>query len=294
MSIFGKTVGDYIRFVRIGLAALVATGLVRFAVGISGVPYERATHLTSITIVVFLLAIVYGQRAAALRFGGYRHLIPVALLLGGTMYGFIIIAILVEGLGGIHGFFHSPGSGFAPERMGLSEHVTGQLSVMPTMTAAILGVTVLGYALSRHLAYLRNAFLLLVAMAGLRFVAGGIGIPYFIGTWITSLTLLGIVLAAYYGYRARVAGLDSYGHALLIAFMIAFVAFHLVVYGFVISEALEVATYYNASATTVEQEIELQLGGAPWLVLYLAASALIGYGVSKRNTELSPRGPHFR
>ncbi len=283
MSIFGKTVRDYVRFVRIGLVLLVAMGLVRFVVGISGVPYERATHLTSLTIVGFLLAIIYGQRAAALRFGGYRHLIPVALLLGGTMYGFIVIAILVEGLGGIHGFFHSPGSGFAPERMGLSEHITGQLSVMPAMTAAILGVTILGYALSRHLGNLRNAFLLLVAMAGLRFVAGVIGIPYFVGTWMTSLTLLGIVLAAYYGYRASASGFDGFGYALLIALMIAFVTFHLVVYGFVVSEALDVATYYSVSATTVQEQIESHLRVAPWLLLALAGSALIGFGVSNRS-----------
>ena len=282
MSIFGKTVREYVRFVRIGLVLLVAMGIVRFVVGISGVPYERATHLASLTIVVFVLAIVYGQRAAAFRFGGYRHLIPVALLLGGTMYGFIVIAIAVEGLGGIHGFFHSPGSGFAPERMGISEHITGQLSVMPTMTAAILVVTILGYALSRHLAYLRSAFLLLAVMAGLRFAASALGIPYFVGTWMTNLSLLGALLAAYYGYRARAARFGSYGHALLIAFMIAVATFHLVMYGFVLSEALDVATYYNASAATVQEQIELQLRGAPWLVLALGASASLGYGVSKR------------
>ncbi len=281
MSIFGKTVRDYVRFVRIGLAALVAIGLVRFVAGISGVPYERATHLASLTIVVFLLAIVYGQRAAALRFGGYRHLIPVAFLLGGTMYGFIIIAILVEGLGGIHGFFHSPGSGFAPERMGLSEHIIGQLSVMPVMTAAILGVTVLGYALSRHLAYLRNAFLLLAAIAVVRFVAGALGMPDFVGTWLTNLTLLSIVLATYYSYRAA-AGFGGYTDALLIALLIAFVTFHLVVYGFVVSDALDVSTFYSASAATVQEQIESQLRVAPWLVLPLLGSALIGFGVSKR------------
>ena len=279
MSIFSKTVGDYVRFVRIGLVLLVGMGLVRFVVGISGVLYERATHLTSVTIVVFLLAIIYGQRAAALRFGGYRHLIPVALVLSGTMYGFIIMAMVMEGLGEIHGFFHSPGSGFAPQGMGLSEHITGQLRVMPAMTVAILGVTILGYALSRHLVYLRDAFLLLAALAMLRFVAGVIGIPYFVGTWLTSLTLLSIVLAIYYGYRAPAAGFDGYRNALLIALMIAFVTFHLVVYGFVVSDALGVSTYYSASATTVQEQIKSHLRLAPWLVLVLAA---LGYAASKR------------
>jgi hypothetical protein len=283
MTVFGKSASEYVRFVRLGLLALVAVGVVRFVVGISGFAYERATHLTSITIVVFVLALIYGQRAAAVRFGGYRHLIPIALLLGTTMYGFIIVAILVEGLGGIHGFFHSPGSGFAPESVGLSEHVLGQLSVMPTMTASILGVLALGYAISRHLFYLRYAILLLVAMAVFRFLAGLIGVPAGPGKWATSLVILSVGLAIYYGYGAPSSGLHRYRDAVVIGIVLAVLAFHLAVYGFVVSRALAVSTYYDAgSSASLPMHIEHQLRGAPWLLLYLVGGALIGFAVSRR------------
>lgn len=286
-----RSVRDYVRFLSTGLVLIVAMGLVRFGVGVSGLPYDRATHLTSVTILVFLLAILYGQRAAALRFGGYRHLIPIALLLSFTMYGFILLAITVEGVSGIQGYFHSPGSGYTPHGMGLLEHVIGQLSVMGTMTVAILGVTILGYLLWRHLAYLRNAFFFLAAMAVLRFVAGTIGVPYAVGSWITSLSLLSLLLATYYGYRASAQGFDGYPHILLIGFMIAFATTHLVAYGIAVTDGLGVSSYYHAPGTLhplgmgVRQNVEAHLKFSPVLILALTAAASMAFALGRRKAQ---------
>jgi len=291
MSIFGKSFRDYVRFLRTGLVLIVVMGLVRFVVGVSGLPYDRATNLTSVTILVFLLAIIYGQRAAALRFGGYRHLIPIALLLSFTMYGFIVLAMIVEGVSGIRGYFHSPGSGYAPHGMGLLEHVIGQLSVMGTMTVAILGVAILGYLLSRHLMYLRNAFFLLAAMAVLRFVAGTIGVPYAIGSWLTSLLLLSLLLATYYGYRASSQGFDGYAHLLLIGFMIAFATTHLVAYGIAVTDGLGVSSYYHAPGAReplgmgVRQHVEAHLRFSPLLILALTAAASTAFALGRRKAH---------
>jgi hypothetical protein len=285
--IFGKSFGDYVRFVRTGLVLLVAMGLVRFVLGVSGVAYERATHLTSVTVLVFLLAVVYGQRAAARGFGRYRQLIPIAILLSCTMYGFIVVAIAVEGLTGWHGWFHAPGAGFAPHGMGVSEHIFGQLSVMGTMTVAILGTTAIGYVLWRYLAHLRNAFLLLAVMAIVRFAAGPAGIPHAAGTWITSLVLFSVVLAAWFAYRVPTA-LDGYRHMLPLAVAIAFVAFHLMVYGFVISEGLDVPTYYNApvaDGTTAQEFIMALLKTAPLLVAAILAASCLGLALGRRRAE---------
>lgn len=287
MSIFGKSCRDYVGFLSTGFVLIVVMGLVRFVIGVSGVPYDRATNLTSVTILVFLLAIIYGQRAAALRFGGYRHLIPIALLLSFTMYGFIVLAITVEGVSGIRGYFHSPGSGYAPHGMGLLEHVIGQLSVMGTMTMAILGTATLGYLLSRHLAYLRNAFLLLAAMAVLRFVAGAVGVPYAVGSWITSLSLLSLLLATYYGYRASSQGFDGYPHMLLIGFILAFATTHLVAYGIAVTDGLGVSSYYHAPATLqpqgvgVRQNVEAHLKFSPVLILALTAAASAAFALGR-------------
>lgn len=291
MSIFGKSCRDYVGFLSTGLVLIVVMGLVRFVAGVSGLPYDRATNLTSVTILVFLLAIIYGQRAAALRFGGYRHLLPLALLLSFTMYGFIVLAITVEGVSGIRGYFHSPGSGYAPHGMGLLEHVIGQLSVMGTMTVAILGTAILGYLLSRHLAYLRNAFLLLAAMAVLRFVAGTVGVPYAVGSWITSLSLLSLLLAAYYGYRASSQGFDGYLHMLLIGFIIAFATTHLVAYGIVVTDGLGISSYYHAPGSLqsqgagVRQNIEAHLKFSPVLILALTAAASTAFALGRRKAH---------
>ncbi len=259
-------------------------GLVRFSVGIAGVPYDRGTYLTSLTILVFLLAVIYGQRAKATGFGGYRHLIPVALLMSCAMYGFITLAILVEGLGGIHGYFHAPGAGFAPPHMSVSEHILGQLSVMGPMTAAILGTTFLGYLLSRHLAYLRNAFLVLAAMTVVRFAASQLGSLSSAVDLLTSLSLLAVGLAAYYGYRAF-PQFGSYLDVLLMAFLIAFATFHLAVYGFAVSEGLGVSSYFNIASpkgTTVQRRIEEDLRSTPLLVAVLMAVASAGFALGRR------------
>ena len=90
MSIFGKSMRDYFLFVRAGLIVLLAVGVARFILGVSGVPYDRVTHLVSMSVVVLVLSVIYGQRVAALEFGGYRQLLVIVSLLSATMYGFII------------------------------------------------------------------------------------------------------------------------------------------------------------------------------------------------------------
>jgi hypothetical protein len=161
VSIFGKTLAEYARFVRVGIILILLMGVARFIVGVSGVPYEKATHFVSITLLTLLLALVYGHKAAASKFGSYRQLLPATALLAVTMYGFIILAILVESLWGIHGYFHSETtravasrlpSGIlrAPAQMSVAFHITGQLIAMPITTAILWGIASLGFRFSRR------------------------------------------------------------------------------------------------------------------------------------------------
>ena len=154
MTIFGKQLGEYARFARVGMAVILLMGLVRFFVGISGIPYERATHFVSLTITAMVLALVYGARAAATRFGGYRHLLPTVAMLALAMYGFIIAAILVEGLGGIHGYFHAPGHGLAPGGIALWDHIVGQFLAMFFSIGAFWVLAAVGFAVWRSLGLL--------------------------------------------------------------------------------------------------------------------------------------------
>ena len=149
MTLFGKSLREYARFVRVGIVLILLMGVARFAVGVSGVPYERATHLVSLTITTLVLALVYGARAAATGFGGYRQLLPAVALLGFAMYGFIVTAILVEGLGGIHGYFHAPGHGLVPGQISLRDHVLGQLMAMFFSIGAFWVLAAVGFGLWR-------------------------------------------------------------------------------------------------------------------------------------------------
>ena len=142
MTLFGTKLGEYARFARVGIFLILLVGLARFIVGVSGVPYERATHLVSLTITTLVLAIVYGARAAATRFGGYRQLLPTVVLLALAMYGFIIAAILVEGLGGIHGYFHAPGHGLVPGHGGEDDSLPPDR--LPAASASLAGGEGLG------------------------------------------------------------------------------------------------------------------------------------------------------
>jgi hypothetical protein len=154
MTLFGKKLREYARFARVGIVLILLVGLARFIVGVSGVPYERATHLVSLTITSSVLAIVYGARAAATRFGGYRHLLPTVVLLAAAMYGFIIAAILVEGLGGIHGYFHAPGHGLVPGGISIRDHIGGQLLAMLFSIGVFWVLAAVGFAGWRSLSLL--------------------------------------------------------------------------------------------------------------------------------------------
>jgi len=159
VTIFGKELTEYAGFIRVGILLILVMGVARFIVGASGVPYEKATHFVSVTLLTLLLALVYGHKAAASKFGSYRQLLPAVGLLAVTMYGFIILAILVEHLSGIHGFFHSGttravASRFpsvqAPAQMSVGLHITAQLIAMPITTALLWGIASLGFRFSKR------------------------------------------------------------------------------------------------------------------------------------------------
>ncbi len=319
MSLSGKGLGDYARFVRTGMILIVLMGLARFIVGISGVPYERATHLLSITILTLLLCFIYGQKAAASGFGGYLHLLPIVFMLAASMYGFIILAILVEGLGGIHGYFHGqtlaalggqmakmegmdrvhglniPGSVLGLSRMNWASHALGQLIAMLVFTVPISwGLASLGFLLSRYVGFLRNAFLLLSAMAILRVLVGAAGVPYAVGTWFTSITILAMALSIFYSYRAPAGGFSSFWQAGLLGALMAVATTLLVIYGIAVTTGLGIPNYFHAPGEgfqprgmSVSQHIlgHLQFSVVGMLVMSFLAG--IGFAVGKRRGRVA-------
>ena len=126
-------------------------------------------------------------------------------------------------------------------------HALGQFLVgMPLSALFFWGLACLGFLLWRYLGYLRNAFLLLAAMAVLRFLVGAAGVPYAVGTWITSLTLLAIALSVYYGYRAPSKGFPRYHQMFVIGSLIAAGTSILVIYGIAVTTGLGIPNYFHA------------------------------------------------
>jgi len=290
MSIFGKSLRDYFSFVRIGIILILVMGVVRFALGLSGVPYEKSTHLASLTILGWILAVIYGHLARVTGFGRYRQLLPMAFALAVTMYGFIILAIVVESQGGLHGYFHAPGVGLMPSGMSVVDHVIGQLLAMLVTTVLLWALASLGFALSSHLGYLRNAFVGLAAIAFLRTLVGALGVPYGWGTWPTSLTLVALVLSFYYGYHAPASGFSGYKHAILIGGMLAVFTSFVVVYGILVTSSLGVPSYFHSpgegfqpSGMAVGEHVAGHLRvGMPFGIVLLSLVAGIGLALGKK------------
>lgn len=316
MSLFGKSLGTYAKFVRTGMILIVLMGLARFIVGISGVPYERATYLLSITILTLLLSFIYGQKAAASGFGGYRHLLPTVFMLAAAMYGFIILAIVVEGLSGIHGYFHGqtlaalggqmagmkgmhgvniPGSVLGLSTMNWESHAVGQLIGMLVFTVPLSwGLASLGFLLSRYVGFLRNAFLLLSAMAILRVVVGAAGVPYAVGTWFTSLTILAMALSIFYGYRAPAGGFSSFWQAGLLGALLAAAMTLLVIYGIAVTTGLGIPNYFHSpgegfqpQGMSVSRHILSHLLFSVVAMLAMSFLAVIGFAVGKRRGRVA-------
>lgn len=299
MSIFGKSLRDYLSFVRLGIILVLVMGLLRFGLGLSGVPYDKVTHLASLTVLGWILAVIYGHLARVTGFGGYRHLLPVGFVLAGTMYGFIILAILVEVLGGFHGYFHAPGVGLMPSGMSVVQHVVGQLIAMLITTVVLWALASLGFALSSHLGYLRNAFVLLAAMALVRTLVGALGVPYGWGTWPTSLTLLALVLSFYYGYRAPVSGFSGYKHAILIGSTLAVFMSLLVVYGILVTAGLDVPSYFHspgegfqpADISVSEHALGHLRLAMPFGIVLMSLIGSIGFALGKKGAFTAANQP---
>ena len=156
--------------------------------------------------------------------------------------------------------------------------------------AAILwGLASLGYVTSRSLGYLRNAFLLLAVMFVLRVVVGALGVPYAVGTWLTSLTILTMVLAVYSGYLAPSHGFQRYPQMLLMGVLLGAGMTLLVIYGIGVTEGLGIANYFHApgeglqpAGMTPAQHVMGHVQVSSILMIFMAILAIVGFALGKR------------
>lgn len=106
MKIFGKTLGEYVRFQKTFLILILAVGLARLALSLAGAPNSTVRWL-SMTIVLLAGVIYAGINAPRAGFG-YRHLLPVVVLQAALVNGITIVGILIAIATGHDNIFTAP------------------------------------------------------------------------------------------------------------------------------------------------------------------------------------------
>jgi hypothetical protein len=134
------------------------------------------------------------------------------------------------------------------------------------------------------LRFLRPGFFVLAAVGVFRIFVGAIGVPESIGTWISSGTLLAMILAVYYGQSAPSHGFDRFWHFILIGWLISVVESIVVIGAILATTNLGVANYFSSERVSVNQHIVGHLGSAIGgnMTIPLVVLAGIGFVIGRR------------
>ena len=99
MTIFGKSVSEYIGFQKVILWLIVIVGIARLALSLGGVPNASAKWL-SITAIIVVGAVYCTIKVHTTGFGSYKHLLPLLIIQGALsqliVAGSIVLAILTN------------------------------------------------------------------------------------------------------------------------------------------------------------------------------------------------------
>ena len=91
---FGKSISDYLRFQQVILVTVAVVGLLRLGLSLAGVP-DPAVAWLSMNVVTWAAALYYGVAVNKQGFGGYRHLLPLALFQMVVQQSIAVIGIMI-------------------------------------------------------------------------------------------------------------------------------------------------------------------------------------------------------
>jgi len=95
MTIFGKSISEYIRFQKVMLLLILIVGLGRLGLSLAGVSNGIGRWL-SISVAMLLGVIVYAIRVPRTDFGGYRHLLPLIVIQTALAQAIVIGGIILS------------------------------------------------------------------------------------------------------------------------------------------------------------------------------------------------------
>jgi hypothetical protein len=107
MTIFGKTLSEYVGFCKVFLVLLPLVGIIRLALSLSGSPNETARWF-SMTALAWIAIVYYSIRIHTTGFGSYRHLFVICVLLNLSTQIISISGIVLAILSNTNNIFSSP------------------------------------------------------------------------------------------------------------------------------------------------------------------------------------------
>ena len=142
---FGKTVGQYLRFERLFLALLGVVWVVRLALSLAGTPVSAAKWV-SVTVVLILGTIYYGVAVHTTGFGSYKQLYPLLLFqsfIAETLVALAIVLAIFTGHDNIYTVPEFSGGGDGKNWLHVFAHLVVGTIVLPLLSWAIASLVLL-------------------------------------------------------------------------------------------------------------------------------------------------------
>ena len=134
MTIFGKTLSDYVAFEKPALMIIAAVGIARLALSLAGVS-DSATKWLSMTAVGAAAVFYYAVVAHTKGFGSYRQLLPLYALQAMLAHAIVVIGIAISAVtGNANIFTASEYGGATPVWLHILAHVAGGMIVGPLLS----------------------------------------------------------------------------------------------------------------------------------------------------------------
>src|SRR5712671_998238 len=107
MTIFGKSLSEYIAFAKLFLVLILAAGVIRLALSLEGVP-NSTTRWFTMTGLAWIGVIYYSIRVRTSGFGSYKQLLVILVLQDWIAQAIAVIGIAIAMATGINNVFSSP------------------------------------------------------------------------------------------------------------------------------------------------------------------------------------------
>ena len=94
MIVFGKRLSEYAAFCKLFLVLILIIGIARLALSLGGAPISIAKWI-SITAAAWIGVLYYAIRVHTAGFGGYKHLLPICVLMNVAAQIIIVPSIIL-------------------------------------------------------------------------------------------------------------------------------------------------------------------------------------------------------